>query len=195
MCRCTSCVHSLSPMSCFPPPPFPSPFQGDVWICMELMDKSLHQLYKLVYDTLKLNIPENVVGKMAEAVRNIRCIHVQSCFRSLCPQLCAFKSNLSVYVDFTYCRQSRLSTSWSSSSTCCTEVSRCACHGRTNLSSYSGLQRTKCPLPNPNPLSKLVRISQLVFRTSESWSDKYHGKYQKHGRERSHEWHEILHNA
>ena len=47
---------------------------------MELMDKSLHQLYKLVYDTLKLNIPENVVGKMAEAVRNVRCIHMQSCF-------------------------------------------------------------------------------------------------------------------
>ena len=42
--------------------------QGDVWICMELMDKSLHQLYKLVYETLHLSIPEPVVGKMAEAV-------------------------------------------------------------------------------------------------------------------------------
>ena len=42
--------------------------QGDVWICMELMDKSLHDLYKLVYGTLKLTIPEWVVGKMAEAV-------------------------------------------------------------------------------------------------------------------------------
>jgi len=47
--------------------------EGDVWICMELMDKSLHQLYKLVYDTLKLNIPENVVGKMAEAT--IKALH------------------------------------------------------------------------------------------------------------------------
>ena len=35
---------------------------------MELMDKSLHQLYKLVYEKLKLTIPEKVIGKMAEAV-------------------------------------------------------------------------------------------------------------------------------
>ncbi len=42
--------------------------QGDVWICMELMDHSLHQLYKLVYETLKLSIPEDIVGKMAESV-------------------------------------------------------------------------------------------------------------------------------
>ena len=42
--------------------------EGDVWICMELMDKSLSQLYKLVYDQLKLRIPEPVLGKMIEAV-------------------------------------------------------------------------------------------------------------------------------
>lgn len=36
---------------------------------MELMDKSLHDLYKLVYDKLKLSIPEPVIGKMAESVR------------------------------------------------------------------------------------------------------------------------------
>ncbi len=35
---------------------------------MELMDHSLHQLYKLVYETLKLSIPEEIVGKMAESV-------------------------------------------------------------------------------------------------------------------------------
>ena len=35
---------------------------------MELMDSSLQQLYKLVYETLKLRIPEDVVGKMAESV-------------------------------------------------------------------------------------------------------------------------------
>ena len=35
---------------------------------MELMDMSLHDLYKLVYDKLKLKIPEAVVGKMAESV-------------------------------------------------------------------------------------------------------------------------------
>ena len=33
---------------------------------MELM--SLHQLYKLVYDQLKLTIPEPIVGKMMEMV-------------------------------------------------------------------------------------------------------------------------------
>ena len=45
--------------------------QGDVWICMELMDKSLHDLYKLVYDKLKLSIPEPVIGKMAESVSSL----------------------------------------------------------------------------------------------------------------------------
>lgn len=47
--------------------------EGDVWICMELMDKSLHQLYKLVYEKLKLTIPEKVIGKMAEAT--IKALH------------------------------------------------------------------------------------------------------------------------
>ena len=37
---------------------------------MELMDRCLDQLYKLVYEKLKLRIPEAVVGKMAEAVRH-----------------------------------------------------------------------------------------------------------------------------
>ena len=35
---------------------------------MELMDRCLDQLYKLVYEKLELTIPEPVVGKMAEAV-------------------------------------------------------------------------------------------------------------------------------
>lgn len=42
--------------------------QGDVMICMELMHKSLHEVYKLVYDKLGLRIPEPVVGRMAESV-------------------------------------------------------------------------------------------------------------------------------
>lgn len=37
-------------------------------ICMELMHKSLHEVYKLVYDKLGLRIPEPVVGRMAESV-------------------------------------------------------------------------------------------------------------------------------
>jgi len=36
---------------------------------MEMMDRSLHDLYKLVYNVLKQKIPEEVVGKMAESVR------------------------------------------------------------------------------------------------------------------------------
>ena len=36
---------------------------------MELMDRSLDQVYVLVYQKLRLRIPEDIVGKMAEAVR------------------------------------------------------------------------------------------------------------------------------
>ena len=35
---------------------------------MEMMDRSLHEVYKLVYDKLHLRIPEPVVGRMAESV-------------------------------------------------------------------------------------------------------------------------------
>ena len=37
-------------------------------ICMELMDKSLHALYRVVYEKLKQSIPLPVLGKMAESV-------------------------------------------------------------------------------------------------------------------------------
>lgn len=43
-------------------------FKGDVWICMELMDKSLDKLYQLVYKKLNEKIPEVIVGKMADSV-------------------------------------------------------------------------------------------------------------------------------
>jgi serine/threonine protein kinase len=42
--------------------------EGDVWICMELMDMSLDKLYILVYTKLKEKIPEVIIGKMANAV-------------------------------------------------------------------------------------------------------------------------------
>ena len=42
--------------------------QGDVMICMELMDMSLHDLRILVYERLKQVIPETVLGKIAESV-------------------------------------------------------------------------------------------------------------------------------
>ncbi len=41
--------------------------EGFVWICMELMHKSLEKVCYLVYDKLDESIPELVVGKMAEA--------------------------------------------------------------------------------------------------------------------------------
>ena len=42
---------------------------------MELMDSSLHQLYKLVHEKLKRSIPEDILGKMAESVRQgLECI-------------------------------------------------------------------------------------------------------------------------
>ena len=44
---------------------------------MELMDRCLGQLYKLVYKKLELTIPETVVGKMAEAVSNTHNTHTQ----------------------------------------------------------------------------------------------------------------------
>ncbi len=37
-------------------------------ICMEMLHRSLHEVYKLVYDKLGERIPELVVGRMAESV-------------------------------------------------------------------------------------------------------------------------------
>lgn len=42
-------------------------FQGDVWICMELMDTSLDKFYKHVIDK-GLTIPEDILGKIAVSV-------------------------------------------------------------------------------------------------------------------------------
>ena len=44
-----------------------SAFQGDVWLCMEVMDTSLDKFYKMVYDNGH-KIPEEVLGKIALAV-------------------------------------------------------------------------------------------------------------------------------
>ena len=41
--------------------------QGDVWICMELMDTSLDKFYKHVIDKV-LTIPEDILGKIAVSV-------------------------------------------------------------------------------------------------------------------------------
>lgn len=41
--------------------------QGDVWICMELMDTSLDKFYKQVIEKDK-TIPEDILGKIAVSV-------------------------------------------------------------------------------------------------------------------------------
>lgn len=56
-------------------PSLPSPLtilelidlQGDVWICMELMDTSLDKFYKQVIDKGQ-TIPEDILGKIAVSV-------------------------------------------------------------------------------------------------------------------------------
>lgn len=42
--------------------------QGDVWICMELMDTSLDKFYKKVIEKGQ-TIPEDILGKITVAVR------------------------------------------------------------------------------------------------------------------------------
>lgn len=44
--------------------------QGDVWICMELMDTSLDKFYKKVIEKGK-TIPEDILGKITVAVRDV----------------------------------------------------------------------------------------------------------------------------
>lgn len=42
--------------------------EGDVWICMEVMDTSLDKFYPIVYEKAKESIPEEVLAKIAFAV-------------------------------------------------------------------------------------------------------------------------------
>lgn len=43
------------------------PFQGDCWICMELMDMSLDKFYKFIYERMNDRIPECILGKITVA--------------------------------------------------------------------------------------------------------------------------------
>lgn len=54
------CLMFLTPPS--------SVFQGDCWICMELMATSLDKFYKFVYCSLDEVIPEEILGKITLAV-------------------------------------------------------------------------------------------------------------------------------
>ena len=42
--------------------------QGDVWICMELLDSSMDKISDRVYQQLKSTIPEEILGKMTVSV-------------------------------------------------------------------------------------------------------------------------------
>ena len=44
--------------------------EGDVWICMEVMDLSLDKFYPLVYQH-GFTIPENILQKMTYAVSDL----------------------------------------------------------------------------------------------------------------------------
>lgn len=63
-------LRAIFPPS-LPPPPLTIPelidLQGDVWICMELMDTSLDKFYKQVIDKGQ-TIPEDILGKIAVSV-------------------------------------------------------------------------------------------------------------------------------
>ena len=41
--------------------------EGDCWICMEMMDTSTDKFYKFIYEQLRENIPEKVIGKVTVA--------------------------------------------------------------------------------------------------------------------------------
>lgn len=48
-------------------------FQGDCWICMELMATSLDKFYKFVYQHLDSSIPEAILSKITYAVSLFCC--------------------------------------------------------------------------------------------------------------------------
>lgn len=49
--------------------------EGDVWICMEVMDMSLDKFYTKVYKHDRA-IPEDILGKVAFAVCMRTCIYI-----------------------------------------------------------------------------------------------------------------------
>ena len=66
VCVCAYvCMSSLPPF--FSPPPLPC-VQGDVWICMELLDSSMDKIAEQVYMRMKATIPEEILGKMTVSV-------------------------------------------------------------------------------------------------------------------------------
>lgn len=44
--------------------------EGELWMCMELMDTSMEHIFKKIYKVLKQSIPEEIIGKVVVAVVN-----------------------------------------------------------------------------------------------------------------------------
>lgn len=70
--------------------------QGDVWICMELMDTSLDKFYKQVIEK-GLTIPEDILGKIAVSVGSFQQQHMKTCSRYLLRNTCLLISCLCYY--------------------------------------------------------------------------------------------------
>ncbi|KAM6905223.1 dual specificity mitogen-activated protein kinase kinase 6-like isoform 1-T1 [Xenentodon cancila] len=64
---CKSPTFIIAMSFCFLSSSFFFFFQGDVWICMELMDTSLDKFYKKVIEKGK-TIPEDILGKITVAI-------------------------------------------------------------------------------------------------------------------------------
>lgn len=61
--------------------------EGDVWICMEVMDMSLDKFYTKVYKHDRA-IPEDILGKVAFAVCMCTCIYIFQVFDLLIVMFC-----------------------------------------------------------------------------------------------------------
>lgn len=61
--------------------------EGDVWICMEVMDMSLDKFYTKVYKHDRA-IPEDILGKVAFAVCMCTCIYMFQVFNPLIVMFC-----------------------------------------------------------------------------------------------------------
>ena len=60
--------------------------QGDVWICMELLDSSMDKISDRVYQQLQSTIPEEILGKMTVSVSS-HTMHILCTF-SVCVCVC-----------------------------------------------------------------------------------------------------------
>ena len=62
--------------------------QGDVWICMELLESSMDKISDRVHQQMKSTIPEDILGKMTVSVSTTdtpaRTAHVDTWLHLIC---------------------------------------------------------------------------------------------------------------